>query len=86
MADEKWSPPLGLKSCLDYTSIYHLLLYLFRLHSKRKKDSESGVVRGIDFQFVSNVINFDFPKVINFISLVLYSFLFSSFFNVIAMP
>lgn len=29
--------------------------------SKRKKDKESGVSRGIDFQCVSNVINFDFP-------------------------
>lgn len=29
--------------------------------SKRKKDKESGVSRGIDFQHVSNVINFDFP-------------------------
>ncbi|XP_074641744.1 putative ATP-dependent RNA helicase DDX56 isoform X2 [Tubulanus polymorphus] len=28
---------------------------------KRKKDLESGVSRGIDFQKVSNVINFDFP-------------------------
>ena len=29
--------------------------------SKRKRDKESGVARGIDFQYVSNVINFDFP-------------------------
>lgn len=27
----------------------------------RKMDKESGVARGIDFHFVSNVINFDFP-------------------------
>ena len=32
---------------------------------KRRKDKESGVARGIDFQFVSNVINFDFPLDIN---------------------
>lgn len=30
-------------------------------NSKRDKDKESGVARGIDFQFVSNVINFEFP-------------------------
>ncbi|XP_063220737.1 probable ATP-dependent RNA helicase DDX56 [Bacillus rossius redtenbacheri] len=29
--------------------------------SKRKRDKESGVSRGIDFQRVSNIINFDFP-------------------------
>ncbi|KAF5301820.1 hypothetical protein FQA39_LY10605 [Lamprigera yunnana] len=29
--------------------------------SKRRKDKDSGVSRGIDFQHVSNVINFDFP-------------------------
>lgn len=28
---------------------------------KPKGDPESGVARGIDFQCVSNVINFDFP-------------------------
>ncbi|XP_008558990.1 probable ATP-dependent RNA helicase DDX56 [Microplitis demolitor] len=33
--------------------------------SKRRKDKESGVARGIDFQFVANVINFDFPQDIN---------------------
>ncbi|KAL3283163.1 hypothetical protein HHI36_006315 [Cryptolaemus montrouzieri] len=29
--------------------------------SKRRKDKESGVSRGIDFQYVANVLNFDFP-------------------------
>ncbi|KAL3864231.1 hypothetical protein ACJMK2_005935 [Sinanodonta woodiana] len=31
----------------------------------RRKDKEFGVSRGIDFQNVSNVINFDFPKTAN---------------------
>ncbi|MCL4126548.1 UNVERIFIED_CONTAM: hypothetical protein GTU68_028278, partial [Idotea baltica] len=29
---------------------------------KRKRDRESGVARGIDFQMVANVVNFDFPS------------------------
>ncbi|KAF5289485.1 hypothetical protein FQR65_LT11859 [Abscondita terminalis] len=33
--------------------------------SKRRKDKESGVSRGIDFQNISNVMNFDFPLDIN---------------------
>ncbi|XP_014255480.1 probable ATP-dependent RNA helicase DDX56 [Cimex lectularius] len=33
--------------------------------SKRVKDQESGVSRGIDFQEVSTIINFDFPMTIN---------------------
>ena len=32
---------------------------------KRKADKESGVSRGIDFQCLSNVINFDFPVDVN---------------------
>lgn len=28
---------------------------------KVKNDKESGVARGIDFQYVANVINYDFP-------------------------
>lgn len=37
------------------------VILLFFLSGKRKKDKESGVARGIDFQYVSTVINFDFP-------------------------
>lgn len=32
---------------------------------KRKRDEEYGVSRGIDFHFVSNIINFDFPDSID---------------------
>jgi len=32
-----------------------------KAEGSRKKDKESGVARGIDFQFVANVVNFDFP-------------------------
>jgi hypothetical protein len=38
----------------------HIYIFLFCCR-KRKKDKEFGVARGIDFQFVSNIINFDFP-------------------------
>lgn len=44
---------------------YQSILILFQQKSKRKKDKESGVSRGIDFQHVSNVINFDFPLDVN---------------------
>jgi hypothetical protein len=38
--------------------LLYILLFYCR---KRKKDKEFGVARGIDFHFVSNIINFDFP-------------------------
>ena len=31
-------------------------------NNKRVKDKEKAVARGIDFQFVANVINFDIPS------------------------
>ncbi|XP_076631245.1 putative ATP-dependent RNA helicase DDX56 [Colletes latitarsis] len=39
--------------------------HMIKVKGKRRKDKESGVARGIDFQFVSNVINFDFPLDVN---------------------
>ena len=33
--------------------------------TKRKQDEEYGVSRGVDFKFVSNVINFDFPTTVS---------------------
>lgn len=39
--------------------------HIMKMKGKRRKDKESGVARGIDFQFVSNVVNFDFPLDIN---------------------
>ena len=35
-----------------------------KFRSKRKPDEEYGVSRGIDFKYVSNVINFDFPTTV----------------------
>ena len=57
--------------CVCVTLYFSLLLFgitdhscclLYPMGSSRKKDKEYGVSRGIDFQNVSNVINFDFPK------------------------
>jgi len=40
-------------------------LHLCTLRLKKKKDTEAGVSRGIDFQNVSNIVNFDFPPDVN---------------------
>jgi len=37
-------------------------MFFFR---SKKKDREAGVSRGIDFQNVSNIVNFDFPPDVN---------------------
>lgn len=36
-----------------------------KTNHRRKSDKEFGVSRGIDFQCVANVINFDFPLELN---------------------
>jgi len=38
------------------------IIFLFY---RRKKDKEYGVSRGVDFQGVENVINFDFPAAVD---------------------
>lgn len=38
-----------------------MFAFCYVCSGKRKKDKESGVARGIDFQYVTSVINFDFP-------------------------
>ena len=44
--------------------LYVLFVYFYFARGKQKKDKEYGVSRGIDFQNVSNVINFDFPATV----------------------
>jgi len=40
-----------------WSAAWHLCV----LRSRKRKDGESGVSRGIDFHNVSNIVNFDFP-------------------------
>lgn len=50
-----WSyPTIRISMLITYKSP-------FVICRPKKKDKESGVSRGIDFQHVANVINFDFP-------------------------
>jgi len=45
--------------------LYYVHYITFVLVRSKKKDKESGISRGIDFQNVSNIINFDFPPDVN---------------------
>jgi len=40
-------------------------MYICGLLRSKKKDKEAGISRGIDFQNVSNIVNFDFPPDVN---------------------
>ena len=50
--------------CWDRNKTYIFLIQPLYFN-RRRKDKESGVARGIDFQNVSNVVNFDFPSCVD---------------------
>ncbi|EDO49299.1 predicted protein [Nematostella vectensis] len=55
------------EASLDLAPSSRILAFFFYKISfifRRKKDKEYGVARGIDFQGVENVINFDFPSTV----------------------